>query len=510
MCSWWTQAAVLAVGTLVVYRYAFFDVARADQLVYLYRTADIHGLWNLTVASYDFNRTHSAGDFELFRPVLYMLLGFERWLWGYNFVAWQATSIGLHITVVLSLFSYFRYVCRRATRPGEASFAPFAFALFFAFLYAGTEMVAWHHIVGYLLFCLLAVQALFAYQRFLDRRDALNAGLIVLLSGLACFTFELGNVLAGLLGLALLATVALERWTKYPAPERAGNNTNSLVAAVLLLVLPVAYLSWSYLNYIAIFEEMPYRPPLSSPHLIWLLSAKSVVTWTISIFVPGWYALQPGSRITLAQVGYLGQVPGTIVGIMLVCAIILPLRRMTALNLARNGLPTLVMALLGLAFTLVISIGRGVARGEDYVLRANTYYAYILALFLLIGLFHAIVAPTGAEESPALIWLRRGTLASLAAIAMISGTKVYRLHEAMYQTYSGPIGQLVQKLEILETQHRGTAGFSFSLAPDCSGIYLIPWFAEQALDKQQRYTVATALFPHEERDAGGKYIVHCP
>jgi hypothetical protein len=368
-------------------------------------------------------------------------------------------------------------------------------------------MVAWHHIVGYLLFCLLAVHALFAYQRFLDCRDALNAGLIVLLTGLACFTFELGNVLAGLLGLALLATVALERWT---IPKRTGNNANALLAAGLLLVLPVAYLSWSYLNYIAIFEAMPDRQPLSNPHLIWLLSAKFIVTWAVSIFVPGWYPLEPGSRITLDQVGYLGQVPATIVGIMLVCAIILPLGRMTALNVARNGLPTLVVALLGLAFTLVISIGRSVARGEGYVLHANTYYAYILALFLLIGLFHSIVAPTGAEESPAMIWLRRGTLASLVAIAMISGAKVYRLHEAMYQTYSGPIGRFVQKLEILEAQHGGKADFSFSLAPDCSGIYLIPWFALHALDKHQRYTVATALFPHEERDASGKYIVHCP
>jgi hypothetical protein len=511
----WTQAAVLVAGTLVVYRYAFFDVARADQLIYLYRTADIHGLWNLTLGAYDFNRTHSVGDFVLFRPVLYMLLGLERWLWGYNFPAWQATSIGLHISVVLSLFYYFRYVCRQtsvqqsATRQNERSFAPFICALFFAFLYAGTELVAWHHIVGYLLFCLLAVQALFAYQRFLDRRNGLNAALIVLFAGLACFTYELGNVLAWLLALALLATTVVERRTRQAAPIGTANQAISIAAACLLLILPIGYLAWSYSNYVATVGAMTYRPPVSNPYVIWL-SVESIAAWTFSIFVPGGLQLYPGGRIVVRGGVHLPLMAAGIAATVFICAITLLVRRRARIDLIRNGIPTLAMALLTLSFAAIISIGRGAERSEAYVLGNNTYYTYIFALFLLVGLFHIVVAPVVAEASPAIVRTRRLMFALIGVTAVIAGVRTYRLHEAMYKTFSGPIGWLVRQIETLEAQHGADADFSFSLDPACGGIYLIPWFADQALEKHQRYTIATALFPREERDAGGKYTVHCP
>jgi hypothetical protein len=514
----WTQAIVLIAGTLIVYRYAFLDVARADQLIYLYRAADIHGLWNLTFGAYDFNRTHSVGDFVLFRPILYMLLGLERWLWGYNFPAWQATSIGLHVSVVLSLFCYFRYVCRRSIEKDETSFAPFILALFFALLYAGTEQVAWHHIVGYLLFCLLAVQALFAYQRFLDRRDGLHAALIVVFAALACLTYELGNVLAGLLGLALLATAAVERWTKRVAATGAANHAIVIAAAALLLILPLGYLVWSYWNYVAIVGTMTYRPPVSYLNAIWLF-VESIVAWTISIVVPGSLPLQPGGRIvarlpihvplSVADIAAIVMATG-VASIVLICAISLIVRRSVRIDIVRNGLPALTMVLLILSLAAIISIGRGAAGGGVYVLGNNSYYTYIFALFLLVGLFHIVFVSAAAEASPALTRTRRLLFASIGVLAVIAGAQTYRLHEAMYQTYSGPIGRLVQKIETLKAQHGGEADFSFSLDPACSGIYLIPWFADQALEKHQRYTIATALFPQEERDAGGKYTVQCP
>jgi hypothetical protein len=505
----WTQAAVLIAGTLVVYRYAFFDVARADQLIYLYRTADIHGLWNLTVGLYDFNRTHSVGDFELFRPILYALLGLERWLWGYNFPAWQATSIGLHVLIVLSLFCYFRYVCRRSSQQNETSFAPFIFSLFFAFLYAGTELVAWHHIVGYLLFCLLAVQALFAHQRFLDRRDGLNAALIVVFAGLACFTYEIGNVLAWLLCCTLLATVAIERWTKLVAPIGTANHAIAIAAAGMLLILPVGYLAWSYLDYVATVGAMTYRPPITNPYLIWL-SVELIVAWTISIFVPGSLQLWIGSRIFSRIAPEPPFIAYVIAVVVLACAIVLLVKRRARTDIIRNGLPALAMAVLALSIAVIISIGRGAAGVGIYVLENNTYYTYVFALFLLIGLFHIIVVPATAEVSSDAIRARRLMFASIGVLAVIGGVATYRLHEAMYRYYSGPIGRLIHQIETLGIQHAGEDDFSFSLGPECGGIYSIPWFAGYALEKHQRYTIATALFPHEARDTGGKYVIHCP
>ena len=83
-------------------------VARADQLVYLFHTSDIKDdLHQLTLGSYAFNRDRN-GDSHFFRPALYLWLGLERWMFGFNFSSWQAASLALHLGVTLGLLHLFR------------------------------------------------------------------------------------------------------------------------------------------------------------------------------------------------------------------------------------------------------------------------------------------------------------------------------------------------------------------------------------------------------------------
>ncbi len=394
------QAIILVLVTLVAYYYAFFDVARADQLIYLYRTSEIHGLWNLTVRAYDFNRTNSIGDFILFRPLLYMLLGLERWLWGYNFTLWQATSINLHILVVLSLFTYCHRGCRRFLAEGETSFAPFFIALFFALLYAGTEMVAWHHIVGYLLFCLLAVQGALAYQSLIEKRDATRAALLFTIVGLACFTYELGNLMAWLMAAGLLFTITSERRTAEPSRNNLGSHGILFVVTSLLLWLPILYVVWSYTDYAAKIGPIPQRAELFAVRRFLWGFAKSVGFWlSVSLF-PATLHLAPGSRIHVAPpfpiVDPLSFLSSALAFLVITCTVWQIRHRRFPLDLVHDWSRAAIALVLALGYAGIIVMERGMASGVIWALSNNSYYAYIFTLFCLMAYFHLVVAPSVA------------------------------------------------------------------------------------------------------------------
>src|SRR5262249_19293158 len=141
----------------VTYALSLGHAARSDQLYYLFVTSSKTDLWSLTVGSYALNRDPlMPGDELLFRPVLYSLLGFEKWLFGYNFHLWQLASLLLHLGNCYLMYRILREVHKEGI-------VPFLLTLMFGVLYTAMEMVIWHHMSGYLLFCLLF---LYSFQQF--------------------------------------------------------------------------------------------------------------------------------------------------------------------------------------------------------------------------------------------------------------------------------------------------------------------------------------------------------
>ncbi len=508
------QALGLVIVTLVAYYYAFFDVARADQWTYLYRTSDSHGFWNLTVHAYDFNRTNSSGDFVLFRPVQYLILGLERWLWGYDFTLWQATSIGLHIMVVLSLFTYCRRGCRRFLTEGETSFAPFVIALFFALLYAGTEMVAWHHIVGYLLFCLLAAQGALAYQRLIENRETICAASLVTTVGLACFTYELGNVMACVMAVGLLASIFAEHGRSMEQAEYESRHRLLFTVAFALIFLPVLYAVWSYADYVATVGGVPHSSGFFSLGKLLAGVGKLASLWLTASLVPAVFHLSPGPRIMAFQPFAITGTSTLIGANLAILVIILSARliwcRSVDLDPIRDWVPGATALILAASYTAIIMAGRGLPLGLSWTFVMNSYYAYIFMLYSVIAFFHLVIVPSMKATEERTVVVRRLLFAALSAIAIFGGTRIYFTHRTMYRTYSGPMRELIGHIEALKAQHGRESDFSFSLAPDCSTIFEIPWFGREALEKRKRYTVATALFPHSERSQAGKYIIECP
>ena len=498
---------VLALATIGAYYYAFFDVARADQLMYLYRTAGLD-FRALTVGSYDFNR--SIGDFLLFRPVLYLLLGVERWAWGYDFVAWQATSIGLHVAIVLSLFAYCRQRLKQLP-PQRASATPFVLALFFALSFAGTEMVAWQHVAGYLLFCLLAVQAALAYQRLVTEPAPRHGAALVACAGIACFTYELGNVLA----LAYTAMLLYLQGRHLPG-EGNGRRGVLLATGLLLIAAPCGYVLWSWLDYPgAATAAGGGLPTLDIARLAARFVGAMAVSagyWFCASLWPAALHLVPGARIQGARpfplLSVLSAVNLLLILAMAGAAIPFAFHRRVR-QLATDWLPAGAFVVLGASYTAIIVLGRSLERGIIETLSVNSYYAYIFALLLVLALFHLVLVPAEAAVDARGLRRRRLLLASIMAIALIGGGRIFTLHAAMHRVYSGPVEAVLERIEGLEAQHGGEPDFSFTLAADCSPLLDIPWFAAFARETHAHYTVATALFPGAARSQGGKYTVAC-
>jgi len=495
----WSQALCLTVLTVSVYWPALQGVARADQLIYLYQTRQIHGLWPLISETYALNRVGPViGDAVLFRPVLYCVMAVERYLWGADFELWQLTSLALHTAVVLSLFVYFRFACVKAGQ--RDSSWPFVLALFFAMLYAGVEMVVWHHLAGYLLFCALAVGALLAYQHMVS--GSMRAAVVlVLFVGLSCFTYELGNVLAVLIGVAVLVT----------APKsHGGRRAGYFATATLLVCLPVTYFAWSYGDYATRHLPLAIGEPINVMSIAADL-AISARFWTASALTPGAIQLMAGlrtggGRITAGPFaifttkGMLGVFLSIFISIL--CVFLWAKGR----HILRDKWPPVVAAGACVAYAGIIVLGREISRGVWPELWGNSYYVYMFALFGIVAVFHWCLLPTMSARQPDIRQCSRFLGYALATVALIGATQITQVLAAMRAEYDLPFRRAYASIETV----RATGGYT--LSADCPTAFRAPWLAPYLVDMavpRDGYTVFTPLFPEQATSTTKPRTIAC-
>lgn len=192
-------AAVLIGVNLFVFAPSLHHVFRGDQVAYMIEMAPLSGLGELLKASYTYPRTReiAPGDQLLFRPLLYVLLAVETWLFRYDFFYWQLFSLILHIVVVLELYFVLQAFQRSVLAP--------CLALSFSVMFIGQEMVTWHHIVGYLLFTVLFLPGFYGALRYAQsgQQDQRFLFLSAACVGVSAFAYEFGIIAGGVLWLIL-------------------------------------------------------------------------------------------------------------------------------------------------------------------------------------------------------------------------------------------------------------------------------------------------------------------
>jgi hypothetical protein len=195
------KAKTLLFGLIIlvnvcVYFPSFFDSCRGpDHQIFLGEIAHAQSLPDLIKESYSYNRSREQmiGDKVLFRPLLYMTLAVDRWLFGYDFFWWQLIAFILHLAAQGCLFKVLNdFVSVRWS---------FAIVLLNSLLLLQQEMVGRHHLSGYLffqIFALLAVYQFFKYCQNPDKNKKLFFSAVIWLT-VSFFACECALILNALL-----------------------------------------------------------------------------------------------------------------------------------------------------------------------------------------------------------------------------------------------------------------------------------------------------------------------
>ena len=177
---------ILILLNLVVYWPALLHPARSDQNFFLIETLDDSALIPLIAKTYSYTRTrkYAKGDELQFKPLYFIILAVQRWLFGMDFVLWQAFSLILHLGVVWLLYRLLNKI-----KPHHMAVL---LALLFSVCHISQDMVIWHHI-NPLFFCLIFM--LLALKKiagcFIQARYEPNLVYAIALGlGIACFIHE--------------------------------------------------------------------------------------------------------------------------------------------------------------------------------------------------------------------------------------------------------------------------------------------------------------------------------
>lgn len=502
-------AVVLAI-VFSVYYDALFQGPRADQLIYLYQVADHPSLYKLTIGSMLHNRSVAIGDATLFRPLLYIFLGLQKYLFEYNFMLWQATGLSLHAATVFMLF-------RHALLIGHPRVLAWSIALWFGFVYGATEQVVWHHLNAYVLFCLLIMIAWSYLWRFLMRsrrgRDMLIAALALSTSA---FLYELGALVLAGTGVATAAAgIFGRRWLARHGWQPDALNVLAF-GGVLMLGATALYVTWNLVDLFARYGRLTGGggvAPLSD-----IVYAITVVMsyFAAALALPLSLELRIGGRIESAGFGFDQQHAAIIVAqcvfvaVFLVSMFLLAYRGYRRSGFMVHALTAVVFVGLYFVFCSIIGVGRGVQRGAVQVVSNNSYYLYMPALFIVLAVAH-LTAPGAASLVKRPVARRLPAQVFGMCLLIYAGISIWRIIDLQREMrlYSAPRLELIVRAEQLVKKHGSEPGFSFAVSESCPGNDLLDWFAAHGQGRFRSYSSINVLFPAHYREEQPQVMLHC-
>lgn len=489
---------LIALIVLLAYYPSLFHAPRADQILYLHFVDGIYNLKALTLDSYAFNRTQS-GDFILFRPVLYFLLGFEKWLFGYNFWAWQLAGIVLHIFVLFALFLNLLIYCRGSSRALRIAFLV---TLLFGVQYISMEMVVWHHISGYLLFTLFLLLSILFFQKYQTSSKPSDLAFCFAVTLVSSFTYELGNIVA-----FLYAVFTFFRLRGAVDSDKK-QGIICFGPVLLFILVPIAYILASLAD-MSMYDDIA----ILLGHVDFLADSDGgsrsygilskfifmafytflyILIWFVGGIIPGSYTLIPGSRITLSTELQFSTIVIFII-ILIIINLSLVFRGMTLdhkILLERKWEIFLLLAII-CSYTSLIVYGRGMTRGFIATLSGNSYYSYVcnaVVFLLLFQVFSSLVKRSGITEN--FFKLSHYFLIfSLAFLIMLNTYKVYKTNEAMV-TLTKPWLSTLNESYALIREHSDSQNFSFRVEDSCEANPVVTWF------KDGDDTLSQIVFPN--------------
>jgi hypothetical protein len=422
---------VIAIFTILVYYPSLWHVARSDQIVYFFVTANKHDWASLALSCFDINRwgIYAPGDQKLFRPLLFFFLGTEKYLFHYNFWAWQATGVFLHLMVVWFLMKLLWQMV-----PGRVAFAC---TLFFAVLFMNMEMVIWTHINSYLIFVialLMVLDRVYACMNTDNDDQGKNMLIIALCFLIAGFIYETSNIFA----IVVAAFLMKKRYSWI-----------ILVSPVLFFILDVMSLKAHH-----IVSDMK-APDLGQGvnHVMvawgfWIYSA--LWPWLLHMYFDTRNMLTEASFNPVFSYGAV------------IMALILTAFGCRRLGPSKRNFIFLIVIML-FFYALVIVIGRGQGNSISVLLTRNIHYYYPFWALLMIVAGILIGAVQNQKFQTALVVI-------LVGLSIMNGMRLYQVNDIQARG-SLPSILLVRSVERLIEEKKSGKDFSFYVSPNYPGNY---------------------------------------
>ena len=479
--------ALIALGVMLVYYPSLMHCARADQVTYLAEVANRQSWWDLAINTYNLNRHRMfcPGDELLFRPVIYFLLGTERFLFHYTFMGWQAVGIALHLGVIWFLLRLLLTI-----RCGlGALLATGCFAL----LYINMEMVIWQHINGYMIFMICLLIALRRwYLLWQGKGDAAKHVAVFVASVLlGVFTYEVMNIYAvlmiGLLGLLrrdirkflpvmlmpvgiyALASIADALIVKTASWEMERIVHESLNIGQSLYNVCWTLWFWFFTTVFAVQLPIDFY-------------ARNIIDPNVQAVV---FNIQLNHPASLAALGCLGML-----------GFCLMLKQASDW---RRQCPLLMMLIVMMViYAAVIVVGRANSRGMWDILRVDLYYQYLFVLLSVILVFVAVDCVKGWPR-----FVKGVSIILLLLMVAPNAQQLWRANEQQAKE-NQPILVLVNTVEELIKQKSHEPDFSFFIADNYPGNYIYREIHHKMFPNRQ-YSFIEALYPQYFRREGAKY-----
>lgn len=431
---------LLSGGLSFLYQPALNRVFVGDQLCYLLEMNGSKSLWDgLRHYDYALTRQYAKGDESLYRPLLFVWLAVNHWLFGNDYFWWNVVNLGLHLVVVMLLFALLRTL--------QPSPVAGAFALLFAVMPSQMDLTVWNHLGGYLAGFAFLLLALIAVQRVIpDAQPSRNRWLVV-------FTLSM-TVAALFYELLVVASALVVLYLFYVEFRRSQGIRWRIVLASLV---PGVVFTGLYIVHALNCPRLFFVDhPRDGGHVVGSVLKDAVLQnwdWLKQTLCPWDYAfiMRPYNRSHL-ELAKGPEASSTMVywAIFACLLLIIGLWKTCHWKHLSRRIP-LALTLVGMigAYTTIVAVGR------QGIYAANPYYLYFFAILLAVLIY---ILPDWSPEKVRMA----PVLCAFAVLVIANASLTYNATTKLAKVNRGP-DQFLTSLRQFVAEHGQEPCFSFSV-----------------------------------------------
>ncbi|MCP3965136.1 MAG: hypothetical protein GY750_16870 [Lentisphaerae bacterium] len=483
--------------TIFAYYPTFFTTFRADQWCYWADTNNCNSWFDLVTKFYSYNRVrvYNSGDVFLFRPILFILLGTEKFFFGYHQIYWQITGVVLYLVFAWILLVFLLKI--------DKSILSFMLCTFFVFLSTNFEMVTWQHINGYILFMIFMASSLYLSYRYVQEKLRSKSVIlaIFLFNLLAIFTHELGVIFSFLIFIYLLID-------NIKRNKSSKSFSFYLVSIPIPLYILVNFLDFNYYSaggakgFISLYSGYIYKIFECTVSLLYTISL-----WICAAILPFTQRSHIGSRFVFDIHHHFE--------IIFVVVIILSLILLLIIKKIKFNLPALknynhlsfvcLNVIMLLSVALIIAL-RMIVNGPSYV-NISIYYSYMFWFFAIVTICYLKKINFLEIKSNYKKIINRIIFLALSLIIILNIINLHLFSSRLSRHYKQYYDQYYTIGKIID-RHKNSEDFSFSFLNYGNNPEINQWLnnVKRKMGKNEKYSLSL-LFNQYINDKNPKYYI---